>query len=88
VEKPKKTAAELEGIVKQRIGIGDFRVTVHPAPDAGWQVRIYGHESAEVHRCQIMADTTAVELCQHYDLDHGESQTAAKDASPGRTAAG
>jgi hypothetical protein len=23
----------------------------------------------EVHRCQVMADTIAAELCQHYELD-------------------
>jgi hypothetical protein len=29
---------------------------------------IHGRQSSEVHRCQVMADTIAVELCQHYDL--------------------
>jgi hypothetical protein len=63
-----RTAAELEEIVKQRIGAGDFRVTIHRNPDAGWQATIYGRQPAEVHRCQVMADTIAVELCQHYEL--------------------
>ena len=61
--------AELEKIVKQRIGAGDFRVTVHRNPDAGWHATIYGRQPAEVHRCQVMADTIAAELCQYYELD-------------------
>jgi hypothetical protein len=69
VDKPKKTAAELEVIAKQRIGTGNFKVTIHPDPDAGWHAMIYGHHAAEVHRCQVMADTIAAELCQHCDLD-------------------
>jgi hypothetical protein len=68
VDKQKKTGAELEEIVKQRIGAGDFKVTVHRNVDTGWHAMIHGRQSAEVHRCQIMADTIAVELCQHYDL--------------------
>jgi hypothetical protein len=55
--------------VKQRIGAGDFRVTIHRNPDTGWHATIYGRQPAEVHRCQVMADTIAVELCQHYELD-------------------
>jgi hypothetical protein len=69
VDKQKKTATELEEIVKQRIGAGDFRVTVHRNPETGWHATIFGRQPAEVHRCQVMADTIAVELCQHYDLD-------------------
>jgi hypothetical protein len=69
VDKQNKTAAELEEIVKQRIGAGDFRVTIHRNPHAGWHATIYGRQPAEVHRCQVMADTIAVELCQHYELD-------------------
>jgi hypothetical protein len=68
VDKQKKTAAELEEIVKQRIGAGDFRVTIHRNPYAGWHATIYGRQPAEVHRCQAMADTIAAELCQHYEL--------------------
>lgn len=60
MDKQKKTATELEEIMKQRIGAGDFKVTVHRDPQAGWRPTI---------RCQLMADTIAVELCQHYDLD-------------------
>jgi hypothetical protein len=64
-----KTAAELEETVKLRIGAGDFRVTVHRNPDTGWHATIYGHQPAEVHRCQVMADTITAELCQYYELD-------------------
>jgi hypothetical protein len=64
-----KTAAELEEIMKQRIGAGDFRVTVHRNPETGWHATIYGRQPAEVHRGQVMADTIAAELCQHYELD-------------------
>jgi hypothetical protein len=35
----------------------------------GWHAMIHGRQPAEVHRCQAMADTIAVELCQYYDLD-------------------
>jgi len=69
MEKQKKTATELEEIVKQRIGAGDFKVTVHRNPETGWHARIYARQSAEVHRCQVMADKIATELSQHYDLD-------------------
>jgi hypothetical protein len=63
VDKQRKTAAELEEIVKQRIGAGDFKVTVHRNPETGWQATIYGRQPAEVHRCQVMAETIVIELC-------------------------
>jgi hypothetical protein len=56
-------------MLKQRIGVGDFKVTVHRDPELGWQAKIYGSQPAEVHRCQVMADTIAFELSQHYDLE-------------------
>ena len=68
MDKQKKTASELEEIVKQRIGAGDFKVTIHSDPEAGWHATIYGRQPAEVHRCQVMADTIAAELCQYYEL--------------------
>jgi hypothetical protein len=68
LDKQKKTAAELEEIVKQRIGAGDFRVTVHANPETGWHAMIHGRHPVEVHRCQVMADTICVELCQYHDL--------------------
>jgi hypothetical protein len=69
VGKQKKAAAELEEIVRQRIGAGDFKVTIHPKSEMGWRATIYGRQPAEVHRCQVMADTITAELCQHYDLE-------------------
>jgi hypothetical protein len=69
MDKQQKTAAELEEIMKQRIGAGDFRVTVHRNRETGWHATIYGRQPAEVRRCQAMADTIAAELCQHYELD-------------------
>jgi hypothetical protein len=68
MDKQKKEAAELEEIVKQRIGAGNFQVTVHRNPDTGWHATIYGRQPAEVHCCQVMADTIAAELCQYYEL--------------------
>jgi hypothetical protein len=62
------TAAELEEIVRPRIGAGDYKVTVHANPETGWHATIYGRQPAEVHRCQVMAETIVVELCQHYGL--------------------
>ena len=59
----------LEDIMKLRIGAGRFLVTVHRDPETGWRATIHGRQSAEVHRCQVMADTIAAELCQHYELD-------------------
>jgi hypothetical protein len=44
VDKQKKTVAELEEIVKQRIGAGDFKVTVHRNPETGWHATIYGRQ--------------------------------------------
>jgi hypothetical protein len=69
VDKQKKTAAELEEIVKQRIGAGDFKVTVHATLETGWHATIYGRQPAGVHRCQVMADTISTELSEHYELD-------------------
>jgi hypothetical protein len=69
MDKQRKTAAGLEEIVKQRIGAGDFKVTVHANPETGWHATIYGRQPAEVHRCQVMADTISTELCQRYELD-------------------
>jgi hypothetical protein len=40
MDKQKKTAAELEDIVKQRIGAGDFKVAVHHNPEVGWHATI------------------------------------------------
>ena len=69
MDKQRKTAAELEEIVKRRIGAGKFLVTIHRNPETGWHATIYGRQPAEVHRCQVMADTIAAELSQHYALD-------------------
>jgi hypothetical protein len=68
MDKQAKTATEIEDIVKQRIGAGDFQVTVHRNQETGWHATIHGRQPAEVHRCQVMADTIAAELCQHYEL--------------------
>ena len=68
MDKQKKSATELEEIVKARMGAGDFRVTVHRNPEAGWHATIYGRQPAEVHRCQVMADAITTELSQYYDL--------------------
>lgn len=68
MDKQQKTAAELEEILTQRIGAGDFKVAVYSDPELGWRAKVYGGEAAEVHRCQVMADTIAAELCQHYEL--------------------
>jgi hypothetical protein len=68
MDKQTRTALELEEIVRQRIGAGDFRVTVHANPETGWHATIHGRQTAEVRRCQVMAETIVVELCQHYDL--------------------
>ena len=68
VDKQTKTAAELEEIVKQRIGAGDFKVTVHSNPETGWHATIYGRQPSEVHRCQVMAENIVTELSQYYDL--------------------
>ena len=69
MDKQKKTAAELEEMMKVRMGAGDFRLMVHRNPETGWHATIYGRQPAEVHRCQVMADAITFELCQHYDLE-------------------
>jgi len=69
VDKQKKTVPELEEIVKQRIRRRRFPGHHSPHPEAGWHATIYGRQPAEVHRCQVMADTIAAELCKHYELD-------------------
>jgi hypothetical protein len=69
VDKQRKTVAELEDIMKQRIGAGDFRVTICRNPDTNWHATIGGGTAADVHRWQVMADTIAAELCQHYELE-------------------
>lgn len=46
MDKQRKTPAELEEIVKQRIGAGDFKVTTHRNPETGWHATIYGRQPA------------------------------------------
>jgi hypothetical protein len=68
VAKEKKAAAELEQIVKVRIGVGDCSVKVAPDPDKGWHATVHGCEPADVHNLQLMANKITDELCQHYQL--------------------
>ena len=68
MDKQQKTAAELEEILKVRIGAGDFTVTVHRDLNCGWRAVVYGQEPTQIHRCQVMADTIVAELCSHYEL--------------------
>jgi hypothetical protein len=68
MDRQSKTTADREEIVKQRIGAGDFKVTVHRNPEAGWHATIYGRQPAEVHRCQVIANTIVTELSQHFEL--------------------
>jgi hypothetical protein len=67
VDKQKKTAAELEEIVKQQISAGDFKVTIHRNPETGWHATIYGRQPASP--VPMMADMITAELRQHCDLD-------------------
>jgi carboxylesterase type B len=69
MEKQRKTAAELEEIVRCRIGAGDYLLTIHKSPALGWHATIHGRQEKEVHRCQIMADTIVAELSQYYAID-------------------
>jgi hypothetical protein len=68
MDRQSKTTADREEIVKQRIGAGDFKVTVHRNPESGWHATIYGRQPAEVHRCQVIADTIVTELSEHFEL--------------------
>ena len=52
MDKQKKTAAELEELIKVRLGAGDFRNIGHPGAEFGWHATIYGNGSAEVNRCR------------------------------------
>jgi hypothetical protein len=65
---PGLNAIVLVSVVESKAEIGDFLVTIHRNPETGWHATIYGRQTAEVHRCQVMADTIAIELCQHYEL--------------------
>jgi hypothetical protein len=69
MDKQKKTATELEEIVRGRVGAGDYRLTIHKSPALGWHAMVHGRQHKEVHRCQVMADTVAAELSQHYALE-------------------
>jgi len=55
--------------VRQRIGLGDYRVTIHQSPALGWHAMIHGNWQAHVDRLQSEADTVAAELSQHYELE-------------------
>jgi hypothetical protein len=68
MDKQSKTAADLEQIVKVRMGAGDFDVIVQRGPDAGWHAIVQAHQPGEAHHLQLMADAIVTELCQHYDL--------------------
>jgi hypothetical protein len=63
-----RTSSELEEEVRQRIGAGDYKVTIHQSPALGWHAMIHGNRQAHIDRLQNQADTVVAELCQHYQL--------------------
>jgi hypothetical protein len=63
-----RTSSELEEEVRQRIGAGDYKVTIHQSPALGWHAMIHGNRQAHIDRLQNHADTVVAELCQHYQL--------------------
>jgi hypothetical protein len=64
-----RTSSELEEEVRQAIGAGDYKVTVHQSPALGWHAMIHGNRQADVDRLQNQADTVVEQLCQHYQLE-------------------
>ena len=69
MDKLPRTSSELEEEVRQRIGLGDYRVTIHQSPALGWHAMIHGNRQADVDRLQNQADTVVEQLCQHYQLE-------------------
>lgn len=63
------TSSELEEEIRQRIGAGDYKVTVHQSPALGWHAMIHGNRQAHIDRLQNQADTVVAELCQQYQLE-------------------
>jgi hypothetical protein len=76
VNKQKKTAAELEEIVKQRIGAGDFKVTVHANPETGWHATIYGRQLHDPRTSDALSRRSG----PAHQYARGDAEVAARSA--------
>jgi hypothetical protein len=67
VQKPKKSARQLEELIAGRIGIGPLFVRVHPDPALGWHAMVVTAPGQEICSQQSVAEATA-ELRAKFDL--------------------
>ena len=67
MSREKRTAAELEDMIKQRLGMGGIHLKVHRDPAYGWHPTIVTTPSA-AYNAQLRAEEIAAELRAQYDL--------------------
>jgi hypothetical protein len=66
MDKRPRTSSDLEEEVRQRIGPGDYRVTIHLSAALGWHAMVHGNRQAQVERLQDQADTAVADLSKLY----------------------
>jgi hypothetical protein len=67
VQKPKKSALQLEEMIAQRIGIGPLFVRVQPNPAYGWHAMVVTAPGQEICSQQSVEEAAA-ELRDEFDL--------------------
>jgi hypothetical protein len=67
MQKPKKSAEQLQEMIADRIGIGPLFVRVHPDPAYGWHARLVAAPGQEICSPQSVEDAAA-ELRTQFDL--------------------
>jgi hypothetical protein len=67
MDKQRKSAAELAGMVTQMIGVRGLQVVVKPDPSEGWRPTVV-KAPRTVERFQHLAEKTAERLRGKYDL--------------------
>ena len=68
MEKRQRSAGELEGELRVRLGGEKYRLVVQRSPAVGWHATVHSCGRDDLHRLQAQADKVALELAQHYEL--------------------
>jgi hypothetical protein len=69
MDKLPRPSSDLKEEVRQRIGPGDYRVTIHQSPALGWHAMVHGNRQARVERLQDQADTAVADLSERYEFE-------------------
>jgi hypothetical protein len=67
MQKPKKSARQLEEMIAERLAIGPLFVRVHPDPEFGWHAILATAPGQEICSPQSVKDAAA-ELRAKFDL--------------------